>query len=290
MKKLNIALILALLTNAMAGIVPAQAAPPPLPSIPDGAAKSAVVGTSATEVSTPAGAVKRALDSAPLEQAPPPPLPSSFYGTVKLNGADAPAGTLVSAWIAGEKYAETAASSSSGSGSTFVLDVPGDERDTPSIEGGREGQAIIFRVGRFAAGQLAVWHSGTVVELNLTAIESDAPDLAVINDDGQTMILSGQVLTYTLAVINIGLRDASGIALTDTLPANTTLVAASDGGSAVGGAVTWPAFDLAADASASRSVTVRVDDLLPASLKAITNAVTVADDGTHGVDPFPENN
>ena len=36
-----------------------------------------------------------------------PPIPSSFYGTVKLNGSNVPGGTKVSAWIGGVKYAET---------------------------------------------------------------------------------------------------------------------------------------------------------------------------------------
>ena len=38
-----------------------------------------------------------------------PPLPASFYGTVQLNGAAVPSGTLVSAWVNGAKLAETAA-------------------------------------------------------------------------------------------------------------------------------------------------------------------------------------
>jgi len=36
-----------------------------------------------------------------------PPLPASFYGTMQMDGAGVPAGTLVSAWINGVEYAET---------------------------------------------------------------------------------------------------------------------------------------------------------------------------------------
>ena len=31
-----------------------------------------------------------------------PPLPASFYGTVQINGANAPAGAIVSAWMCPE--------------------------------------------------------------------------------------------------------------------------------------------------------------------------------------------
>jgi uncharacterized repeat protein (TIGR01451 family) len=256
MKKLNLVIVLSMLLNAVIGTVPVQAS-----------------------------TISPAQAAAPVHDAPPPPLPSSFYGTVQLNGATAPVGTLVSAWINGVKYAETAVSSSG-----FVLDVPGDELDTPMIEGGHEGQVIVFRVGGYAASRLAVWHSGIVVNLDLAAIVADAPDLALVKDDNQTSALPGDVLTYTVTLFNLGNRAATGIVLTDTLPANTTFVSASDGGSVVDAMITWPSFDLAVDAALTRTVQVQVNDWLPVETSAITNTVAAIDDGTHGIDPTSENN
>ena len=116
------------------------------------------------------------------------------------------------------------------------------------------------------------------------------PDLAIVKDDGLTIVAPGQVVVYTLVISNTSTQDAASVAVADTLPANTSFVAASDGGSAAAGSVTWPAFSLAAGASATRTVTVRVDETLPAGIVSISNTATVADDGTGGVDPNPANN
>ena len=97
-----------------------------------------------------------------------PPLPSSFYGTVKLDGANVPDGTVVSAWIRGVKYTETQTLTYLGD-SVYAVRVPGDDLETPEVEGGVEGDTIIFMVGETAAIEVGTWHSGTDVELNLTA-------------------------------------------------------------------------------------------------------------------------
>ena len=70
-----------------------------------------------------------------------------------------PAGTRISAWIDGVKYAETPAFLS-GEVSVYCLDVPGDIRDTTRIEGGREGDTIRFRsrASRRPDRRWAQWH------------------------------------------------------------------------------------------------------------------------------------
>jgi hypothetical protein len=95
-----------------------------------------------------------------------PPLPSSFYGQVKANGQNVPDGTLVRALIAGKAYATTRTLTYQGN-SVFSLNIPGDEADTASIEGGKEGDTIQFEVGGVIARQTGVWHSGTNVDLDL---------------------------------------------------------------------------------------------------------------------------
>jgi len=97
----------------------------------------------------------------------PPSLPSSFYGAVKLDGANVPDGTIVSAWIRGVKYAQTQTLTYQGD-SVYAVRVPGDDAETPGVEGGVEGDTIIFRVGEATAVQTGTWHEGTDVELNLT--------------------------------------------------------------------------------------------------------------------------
>jgi uncharacterized repeat protein (TIGR01451 family) len=143
------------------------------------------------------------------------------------------------------------------------------------------------------------------------------PDLVIEKSDGRDTVQASDTLTYTLTISNVGAQTATGVIVTDMLPALTTFVAASDGGSESGGMVTWPAFDLAAGANVTRTLTVRVDDnLLSARVRdtrtwkrgslaitfstpehysgcgsaTIVNTAAVADDGTHGADPTPDNN
>jgi uncharacterized repeat protein (TIGR01451 family) len=116
-------------------------------------------------------------------------------------------------------------------------------------------------------------------------------DLVVGKDDGQTTVKPGDVLTYVLTISNTTVHVAAGVAVTDTLPLNTTFLTASDGGSAVGGIVTWPLFDLPPSSSVTRTLTVQVDDPFPRGVDTITNTVTaVADFDSNGPDPTPANN
>lgn len=100
-----------------------------------------------------------------------PTLPSSFYGTVKVNGINVPAGTTVIAKINGTQYAATTVFSYEAD-TVFILDVPGDQSDTPGIEGGIEGDTILFFIDAIQADQTGTWHSGTNVGLNLTGTGS----------------------------------------------------------------------------------------------------------------------
>ena len=130
--------------------------------------------------------------------------------------------------------------------------------------------------------------------LNNTAIDTDtlvaAPDLQVTKTDGRASAQPGQTLTYTLTISNVGNQGATGVILTDTLPANTTFVSASDGGVFAAGVVTWNIGSLAAGASVTRLVAVQVNTAVPAGVTSITNTATATDDGTNGLDPTPADN
>ncbi len=133
-------------------------------------------------------------------------------------------------------------------------------------------------------------HGGDV---NLTNNRDDddtpvaaAPDLQITKDDGVTVVSPGQVVTYTLTIRNVGTQDATGVVVTDTIPADTTFISASDGGTYnnITGVVTWPTFDLAAGAApVTRTVTVQINNPFPGS--SILNQAHVEDDGSNGNDP-----
>ncbi len=116
------------------------------------------------------------------------------------------------------------------------------------------------------------------------------PDLTLVKDDGLSIVVPGQVITYTLTISNVGTQNATGVVITDTLPANTSFVSASNGGSAVGNIVTWPSFSLAAGASVTRTVTIQLNNPLPIGFDTVVNTATVTDDGSNGPDPTPANN
>jgi hypothetical protein len=110
-----------------------------------------------------------------------PPTPYSIYGTVLNNGANVAAGTEISAWINGVKYAYSPAFISSGV-SYYTLDVPGDDTSTPGvIEGGKDGDLVYFKIGGQWAAEHGVWHSVTSVEiLNLT-VSPTAVEMTQLN-------------------------------------------------------------------------------------------------------------
>jgi hypothetical protein len=97
-----------------------------------------------------------------------PPLPSSFYGTVKVNGANVLDGTVIKALINGNVYAQTQTLTYQGD-SVYALDVQGDDSSTTTIEGGKDGDSIVFTIGELTADQTGTWKSGTNINLNLGA-------------------------------------------------------------------------------------------------------------------------
>jgi uncharacterized repeat protein (TIGR01451 family) len=96
--------------------------------------------------------------------------------------------------------------------------------------------------------------AGPTVPTSVTS----APILAVSAIDAPDPVAAGTSLTYTLSYSNTGNANATGVVLSDTLPANTTFVSATGGGVASAGAVTWSIGTLAAGAAGSVQLVVRV--------------------------------
>ncbi len=98
-----------------------------------------------------------------------PPLPKPFWGTVKVNGSNVFDGTHVRALINGVVYADTQSLTWQGD-SVYSFLVPGDDPSTTGvIEGGVQGNTIVFTIDGVNADQTATWTSdGLTVNLNLT--------------------------------------------------------------------------------------------------------------------------
>ncbi|MBT8404547.1 MAG: DUF11 domain-containing protein, partial [Gemmatimonadetes bacterium] len=106
----------------------------------------------------------------------------------------------------------------------------------------------------------------------VTTSLSSSADLAIAKS-GPASAVAGDTLVYTLTISNAGPSTATAVVVTDTLPAGTSFVRASTGGSASGRVVTWTGGTLAPAATAQVTVTARV---LPARTADITNVATVA--------------
>lgn len=96
------------------------------------------------------------LLSVPGAAAGPVP-PFSPYGTVKVEAANVPEGTEVSAWCDGVRYRSTQAVLWEGESWYFNLDVPGDDPETLAKDGCYIGETVCFKIGELWANETAAW-------------------------------------------------------------------------------------------------------------------------------------
>jgi uncharacterized repeat protein (TIGR01451 family) len=97
------------------------------------------------------------------------------------------------------------------------------------------------------------------------------PALVVSKVDAGTPVGPSSNVTYTLTVKNIGNGDATGVTITDPIPANTTFVSATNGGANVSGTVTWSGLTITAGSSTSVQFTVSISDAIKKRVTSIVN-------------------
>jgi len=175
--------------------------------------------------------------------------------------------------------------SSAASAVTLTSAIPADTTFVSATAGGTlSGGTVSWSLGALAAGasgsaQMVVrvtspLANGTVITGSAASIDSaettavnanattttvtSAPVLSVSKTDAPDPVAAGATLTYTIAYANNGNTSATGVVLTDTVPANTTFVSATNGGALAGSTITWMPGTLAAGGSGSAQVVVRV--------------------------------
>jgi uncharacterized repeat protein (TIGR01451 family) len=111
-----------------------------------------------------------------------------------------------------------------------------------------------------------------------------AADLSITQTDAPDPIFEGQNVTYTLAVVNTGPANATGVTVDDILPGGATFLSAnaSQGGNCAvaGNTVTCPLGTLAGGASAS--ITILITAPLGAGVITNTANVTLAEPDLNG--------
>jgi uncharacterized repeat protein (TIGR01451 family) len=148
------------------------------------------------------------------------------------------------------------------------------------IAGASGSVQLVVRIGSPLANGTVITNSTYAIDSTETSpvagasvntTVSSAPILTIGKTAAPSPVAPGSNLTYTLAYSNAGNANASGVVITDTLPANTTFVSATGGGTLSGGVVTWSVGSVIAGASGSVELVVRVDSPL-ANGTVITNS------------------
>lgn len=110
----------------------------------------------------------------------------------------------------------------------------------------------------------------------LTDPSPAVPALVLTKADSGVPVGPGSNITYTITLHNIGNADATGVTITDPIPANTTFVSADSGGTYSHGKVTWsgltaPMGTPGPGGSISVHLTVRISPSLSRRVKSIVD-------------------
>lgn len=117
-----------------------------------------------------------------------------------------------------------------------------------------------------------------------------APDLVITKTDGASTTAAGQTVVYTLQVTNVGDQGATGVLVSETVPADTTFNAGSStvGWSCANGSATGTLCTFTLGAVPVSAVPIPLSfavNVVPSPAGSqIVNTATVADDGANGPD------
>ncbi len=116
-------------------------------------------------------------------------------------------------------------------------------------------------------------------------------DLAVFKSSTTPWTMPGRVITYTVVAWNMRTEPATGVVLTERVPAHTAFVGGSACWQPAGGGVYTCAIGfLSGWAAVSRNFVVQVNSSLPPTVTGIVDVARIGDDGTHGPEMNYANN
>jgi uncharacterized repeat protein (TIGR01451 family) len=138
-----------------------------------------------------------------------------------------------------------------------------------SAYAGNGAVTIDFRLFATTVVNRMGWYVDDVEILYCGAAEAD---VSIAKIASPTQVAPGDALVYTITVTNNGPGDATGVTVTDTLPAGVSYVGNDCGASFVDPTLTWNAGALANGASAVCNVSTTVD---PDAAGALVNGASV---------------
>ncbi|MEA2217793.1 MAG: hypothetical protein QOJ35_419 [Solirubrobacteraceae bacterium] len=107
--------------------------------------------------------------------------------------------------------------------------------------------------------------------LRLTDPSTPVPALVLTKVDAGLPVGPSSALQYTITLRNVGNAGATGVTITDPLPANTSFASADAGGAYAGGKVTWSGLTVPAGGGVSVHLTVSIAGALKNKVKSIVN-------------------
>ena len=144
-----------------------------------------------------------------------PPVPNIFYGTAILNGADAPVGTTIAAYI-GEELKGSFEVEVEG---RYYIDVTGGESDE-----GKTVNFVICGVPAEADGD-AIWHASSTPissrRLNLSAEDAEAPVVTNPDANPPSIVADGAQLSR----LNVTVKDNCAVGI---VTVNLSAIGGSD--------------------------------------------------------------
>ncbi len=105
---------------------------------------------------------------------------------------------------------------------------------------------------------------------------ADGHILSLIKGDSPDPVDAGELVTYSITYSVSGREPAPDVVLKDTIPAHTSFVSATGGGTESGGVVTWNLGTLNPGANGTVTVTVRVDSPL-VNKTVLRNHIVISD-------------
>ena len=174
-----------------------------------------------------------------------------------------------------------------------VADVPGNVNGT--VLGNNTSVSFTDSGGQTVTRDFdADANTSGIQPLDLTVV---VPDLQISKDDGGVSASPGDTVSYTLGYQNVGDGAATGVEITETIPANTVFdnITSTAGwdcapNDTAGSTCTLSIGSVAGGAPEASVTFAVVVGLLPAGVMEMENTASIADDATHGPDPTPDDN
>ena len=220
---------------------------------------------------------------------PPPEPPHVFFGTVTFGGDPVVEGTVVEAFVADVKEAETVVDADGRYGYDPLFKVPGSA-----------GATVTFRVGTVLANESATWESGNVEELDLTIGDPPVPpevqyNLTISSTAGGSVTTPGDDATFPYdagTVVDLVASPAGGYEFVNWTGDVGTIAS----GSAASTSITMNGdysivanfaeeeeppiqYDLTISSTAGGSVTTPGEGTFTRDAGTVVNLVASADDG-----------